>query len=214
MKICIVIPAYNEEQHIASTLKAVQNAGYENIVVVDDGSIDTTSDRARHYATTVRHLINRGMGASLVTGTKWALRNGADCIVHFDADGQHRANEIHRLIDPIAQDRADIVLGSRYLSASKTPFVKKYFIHKPERIVQNFTTGLRLTDVHNGFRALNRHAAEVIDLQQDRMAHASEVVSEIQRNRLRFMEVPVTISYHEFGQGFFGGLKIYWDLIS
>ncbi len=213
MNIAVVIPAFNEEQRIVATLRSVRDAGYHQIIVVDDGSADHTSEQARPFATVLRHPINRGMGAALATGTQYALDTGADIIVHFDADGQHQASDIARVIAPLQSGRAAIVFGSRYLGTSKVPWTKKYLLHMPARALQNMTTGLHLSDVHNGFRALDRTAAAAIHISQDRMAHASEIVSEAKRLGLRFEEVPVTISYREYGQGFFGGLRILKDII-
>lgn len=213
MKTVIVIPAYNEARHIAMTLRSLHDAGYDDLVVVDDGSTDDTADTAAHDAVVLRHSINRGMGAALSTGTVWAVANGADCVVHFDADGQHRADEVGRVTAPIIANEADIALGSRYLKASQTPWTKKYLLHRPALLLQTILTGMRLTDVHNGFRAMNRTAAKKIRIRQDRMAHASEVINEIKQHRLRYVEVPVTIAYQEYGQGFASGIKIYWDLI-
>lgn len=213
MKTAIVIPAFNEALLLRKTLTNVRASGFDWIIVVDDGSTDDTARIGAEMATVVRHPINRGMGAALVSGTQHALRNGADCIVHFDADGQHTASEIERLVAPIRNGKADIVLGSRYLQPNKLPFTKKYLIHRPALLFQNLLTGLKLTDVHNGFRAMNRTAAEQIIITQDRMAHASEIVSEVARNRLRYLEVPVTISYHEYGQGFAAGVRIMKDLL-
>lgn len=211
--ISIVIPAYNEERNIVSTLQQVRSVGPYAIVVVDDGSTDRTAELARPYATVVRHAINRGMGAALMTGTQWSVARGASVIVHFDADGQHQAAEIPKVIGPIVDGATDVVFGSRYLGSSAVPWTKRYLLHMPALALQTVITGMHLTDVHNGFRALSRDAASRIIIRQDRMAHASEIVSEVKRNGLRYTEVPVTISYHEYGQGFVGGLRIIKDLI-
>jgi len=153
------------------------------------------------------------MGAALATGTQYALDHGADIIVHFDADGQHRADEIDRFIRKIVTDDADIVIGSRYKQKNNLPWTKKYLIHKPGLVFQNVTSRIHLTDVHNGFRAMNRHAASKIQIRQDRMAHASEIIYEVKRHKLRYREVPVTIAYREYGQGIQDGLKIFGDLL-
>jgi glycosyltransferase involved in cell wall biosynthesis len=212
MQVFIVIPAYNEAQRIGQTLSGVLHAGFSNIVVVDDGSTDDTYSIAAQFVRTLRHSVNRGMGAALVTGTQFALQHGADIIVHFDADGQHNAAEIQRVIEPIVSGTADISLGSRYLQENDLPLTKKFLIHKPALLVQNFLTGLHLTDVHSGFRAMARAAARQVIITQDRMAHASEITNEIRRRRLRYVEVPVTVYYREYGQGFMDGLKIYRDI--
>ena len=115
MKTYVVIPAYNEEQKIGEIIKDVQKM-CSSVIVVDDGSADATYEVARREgAIVLRHLVNRGQGAALQTGITYALRNGADSIVTFDADGQHDTDDIERLIEPILQREADVVLGSRFL---------------------------------------------------------------------------------------------------
>lgn len=216
MKVFVIIPAWNEEASIGEVLSHL--AGYDyQVVVVDDGSSDRTAEIALTFPQVVvlRHLINRGQGAALATGMEYAVRRGADIVVHFDADGQMMAEEIFSLIRPLTDDPTlDIVLGSKFLNGKvDIPFFKKHFLLKPALIFQKLTTGLNLTDVHNGFRALTRRAAAKIEIQQDAMAHASEIVLEIKKHRLKYTEVPVTVIYKEFGQGLTGGLKIIKDLI-
>ncbi len=213
MNIFVVIPAFNEIERIEKTLIDLSKSGSYQIVVVDDGSTDGTAAIAEKYAVVLRHPINRGMGAALATGTAYAVQQGADIVVHFDADGQHSAADIPRIVAPIIDKKAEVVFGSRYLGNSHVPFSKKYLIHMPARVLQNALTGIRLTDVHNGFRAMSRDAAGKIRIQQDRMAHASEIVAEVHRLGLPFTEVPVTISYREYGQGFAAGIRILKDLI-
>ncbi|MBI5023317.1 MAG: glycosyltransferase family 2 protein [Candidatus Magasanikbacteria bacterium] len=212
----IIIPAYNEEKNIGNVLAGLIAAQPEaKIVVVDDGSEDNTAGAARQVgASVIRHIINRGQGAALATGTEYALDNGANFIVHFDADGQFEAKDVAVLIEPIKTGRAEVVLGSRFLSqANNIPFFKKYFILAMARVVNFLFTGLWLSDAHNGLRAFSRRAAENIKITQDRMAHNSEIVAQLKKSNLKFVEVPVTVKYHRYGQGFFGGLKIIKDLI-
>ncbi len=213
MKIYIVIAAYNEEKNIANILRSLVNLDY-NIVVVDDGSKDRTVDIVKNYPVTLlKHIINRGQGASLVTGTEYAYQKGADIVVHFDADGQHLISEISKIIKPIMDNEVDIVLGSKFLQKNKIPFFKKYFIIKPAIVFNNLFTGIKLTDVHNGFRGLSRKSLDLINIKQDGMAHASEIIAEIKKYKLKYKEVSVTVIYNEFGQGLSGGLKILKDLM-
>ncbi len=211
MKVFLVIPSYNEAQHIGAVLESLKKYDYK-LVVVDDGSSDDTVQIARNLGVKVlNHEINRGQGAALYTGTQYALSQGADIIVHFDSDGQFLAEEINKVITPIVEGKVDIVFGSKFLQANQIPWLKKFLIIKPAIWLNNLLTGLKLSDVHNGFRALNRRAAEKIEIRQDAMAHASEIVAQTKKWKLRYQEVPVTIIYHEFGQGFGGGLKILID---
>ncbi len=197
MKIIAVIAAYNEESRIAgSILDALPYV--DAVVVVDDGGRDKTAEAAHAAgAYVLRHIVNRGQGAALQTGTTYALQNlGADVIVHFDADGQMKGSEIPMMVEPIANGEVDVVLGSRFLGkkAENMPTLRRIMI----RLGVLFTislSGIKVTDTHNGFRALSRKAAEQIHITLDRMAHASEILDLITAKRLRYVERPVTIFY-------------------
>lgn len=212
----IIIPAYNEGKNITGVINSLTLAyPLAKIVVVDDGSSDDTAEMAQKAgATVLRHLINRGQGAALATGTEYALSNGSDIIVHFDADGQFEARDVATLVEPIKNGRVEVVLGSRFLNrANYIPFSKKYLILPLARAVNFLFTGLWLSDAHNGLRALSRRAAKNVKIEQDRMAHNSEIIAQLKKNNLSFVEVPVMVKYHRYGQGFLGGLKIIKDLI-
>jgi len=197
----VVIPAYNEGQAIEAVVGRLRST-CENIIVVDDGSDDATAAvAARAGATVLRHVINRGQGAALQTGIEFALSQGAQCIVTFDADGQHRVEDIAALIAPIQRGDADIVLGSRFLnsSAKSVPAGRRFTLRLAvwfSRIVNR----IKVTDTHNGLRAFSRRAAQRIDLKLDRMAHASELLDQISESRLRYCEVPVQIHYTDYSQ--------------
>lgn len=201
-KTAIVIAAYNEKQTIFQVVKDVKNAGYNDIIVVDDGSADDTAKRARNTgATVLRHVINRGQGAGLRTGINYAVENEADIIVTYDADGQFEASEISDVTAPITKNEADVVLGSRFLGKKANNMsAGKKLVLKLGAVVTWVFSGIWLTDSHNGFRALSREAAQKITITFDRMEHASEIIEEIAHNKLRYKEVPVTVHYHEAGQ--------------
>lgn len=215
MKIYIVIPAFNEANHINKVIKDLQDNGYENIVVVDDGSTDGTYQLVKNQQVKVlQHVVNRGMGAALQTGNSFALSQGADVIVHFDADGQMLASDIKTMIEPIINNEVDITLGSRFLSTKdEMPWSKKFLIHPLAKIINYFFTRLWLSDAHNGFRALSAQAANKIIITQDRMAHNTEIVEKIKKYKLRYKEIPVIIKYYEYGQSIGGGFKILRDLL-
>jgi glycosyltransferase involved in cell wall biosynthesis len=214
MKIVCVIPAYNEEKNITKVVSDV--LPYVNeAVVIDDHSADNTSDLARAAgATVLRHIINRGQGASLQTGNEYALKNGADVIVHFDADDQFLAKEIPDMVKPIIEDRADIVFGSRFLGKETNfPFSKKYIIMPLAQLFSRTFLGVKLSDPQNGFRALSRKAAENIIIDNRQMAHASEIQVKAFKQKLRIAEVPITVIYHHFGQKLSGGFIVIRDLL-
>lgn len=193
MNVVAVIPAYNEGKTIGTVVSEVRRHVSE-VVVVDDGSADGTGLAAKEAgATVVSHFLNRGQGAALETGKLVALGRGADIIVTYDADGQFIAEEILNVVQPIKESRADVVLGSRFLK-SDVPFSKKVFLDGAV-LFTKLTSGLSLSDTHNGFRAFSREAAEKIEIKQNRMAHASEILDKIAEHRLRYVEVPVTVKY-------------------
>jgi glycosyltransferase involved in cell wall biosynthesis len=198
-KVFIVIAAYNEESALPAVLEGLRRHGYRNIVVVDDGSRDHTSDAAlKGGAWLVRHVINRGQGAALKTGIDFAVQQGADVIVTFDADGQHLPEEIARLTAPVIAGRADVALGSRFLGTrSNVPAIRALFL-KGGAILMRLLYGVTVSDSHNGFRALSRKAAQAIELRMPRMEHASEFIEQIGKKRLRYVEVPVTIRYTDY----------------
>ena len=199
MKVFVVVPAYNEEKRIAFALRDLKSHGYNQIVVIDDGSKDATGKEALSCgATVLTHLVNRGQGAALRTGIEYALSQGADAIVTFDSDGQHQANEIKTLLAPIKNDEADITLGSRFLGdkSKHVPILRKILLFGSRLIILIFY-GLWMSDAHNGFRALGRLAATKIEIKSNRMEHASEIIGEIKNKRLRYIEVPVTIKYNQ-----------------
>lgn len=213
-KIYVVVPVYNEEKNIARVVQGLREAGY-TVVVVDDCSEDKTYKIVRMFPVTVlRHKINRGQGAALATGTEYALTQGADLIVHFDGDGQFLVREIEAAIEPILTEQVEMVLGSRFLEQkdNKLPWLKRKIILPLGRIVNYLFTGLKLTDAHCGFRAMKRSVAEQIKIAQDRMSHNTEIVAQIREQHWRYQEVPVTVVYHEFGQGLTGGFKIIKEL--
>lgn len=217
MNISVVIPAYNEEKMIAETVRDVKKY-CQNVVVVDDGSSDVTGSEAQAAgADVLRHLVNRGQGAALRTGINYALQQGADIIVTYDADGQFEAAEIEKICQPILNGECNIVLGSRFLTRNEVPFFKVLFLKLSAVFFTQAITGKWLTDIQNGFRAMNRKAAEKIIIRQDRMGHAFEIIHEIARLGLKYKEIPVTVNYTDYsmkkGQKISGALKILFDLI-
>jgi len=220
-KVFIVIAAYNEEHSIPKVVSGLRRAGYKDIVVVDDGSKDKTFQAALNAgATVLQHIINRGQGAALKTGIDYAVQEGADIIVTFDADGQHRVEDLPAMIKPVESGKYDVTFGSRFLtkeSQKNVPFLRKVYLKVGVLILLVFY-GVKMTDAHNGFRALSQKAAKKIRITADRMAHASEIVEEVHRLKLKYKEVPVIIRYTELtlkkGHGsFMEGCRILYTMI-
>jgi glycosyltransferase involved in cell wall biosynthesis len=191
----LVIAAYNEGSRLANTLRSI--TGQASIVVVDDGSSDDTFEVARSFPVWVlRHPINCGQGAALQTGIDFALAHGAEAIVTFDADGQHDPADLPNMLRPVLSGEADVVLGSRFLGSTQSMPWSRRLLLKLAILFTRLTNGLRLTDTHNGFRVFSRKAAQQIRIRQPRMAHASEILDQIAKHKLRYVEVPVTVRYH------------------
>ncbi len=214
MKVFCIIPAWNEEKTIVKVLKSVKDL-VDVVVVVDDKSGDNTVKLAKEQNVVVlKHIINRGQGASLQTGNNYAVKNDADIIVHFDADGQFLAKDIPRLIQPIMKDSVDIVFGSRFLEKkSKIPKFKEYVIMPIAHLVNRMTIGETLTDPQSGFRAMTIETVSKINITNSRMAHCSEILHKAFKYNLRIKEVPITVIYNDFGQNFLGGIRIVKDLL-
>ena len=141
-------------------------------------------------AVVIRHPVNLGQGAALQTGIEYALREGADVIVTFDADGQHRVADIDVLIDAMAKHNVDFVFGSRVLGgAINIPSTRRLLL-KVATWFTRITSGLSVTDTHNGLRAMTQRGAGAIRLRQNRMAHASEFLNQVSASKLKYVEVP------------------------
>jgi glycosyltransferase involved in cell wall biosynthesis len=214
----IVVPAYNEFTTVGEVVRRLREL-YANIVVVDDCSSDRTVQRAQAAgAHVLRHPINLGQGASLQTGITFALQHGASHIVTFDADLQHRAEDIPRLLDALAAAGADFVLGSRFLGSALNLSLLRKLVLKAAVIFTRITTGMKLTDAHNGIRAMTRRGAYGLQIHQNRMAHASEILQQIANSRLPYVEVPVTIEYTDYskakGQRLTNSVNIVLELLT
>ncbi len=211
----IIVPAFNEAGKIGRVVRGLFEHGFDRVVVVDDGSSDDTAAVAKEAGAAVLiHRVNRGQGAALQTGNVYALRQGAEAVVHFDGDDQFSPEDVLGAVEFMRLKKIDMVLGSRFLDdRSRVPFLKRWLLLPLGRMVNRVLTGVALSDAHNGFRVLSRRALSTMELSHDRMAHASEYVAEIKKKKLLFAEYPVRVTYHEYGQGFQGGLVAVFEFI-
>ena len=218
--VCVIVAAYNEGSVISDTLASLAGTRFR-IIVVDDGSTDDTAQRAhRAGATVLRHSCNLGQGAALQTGISYALQQPDTAyVVTFDADGQHDAADIPRLLAPLVSGESDVALASRFAPGSVAvdiPAGKRLLLRLAIALARA-TTGLALTDTHNGLRAFTAPGARQISISQNRMAHASEILSQIATRKLRYREVPASVRYTAYsrskGQPLSNGLNILWDIL-
>jgi glycosyltransferase involved in cell wall biosynthesis len=190
-------------------------------VVVDDCSTDDTFDVVGDYPVhRLRHIQNLGQGAALQTGIDYVLQNyQPDYLVTFDADGQHVSESIPRLVDTAQQGGYDVVLGSRFCNEALVENMRfsRRMLLWLAIVFTNLTTGLKLTDTHNGLRLFTAEAAASIRIRQNRMAHASEILQQIARRQLRVVEAPVHVRYTAYsmakGQTMWSGIDILIDLL-
>lgn len=217
-KVFVVIPAYNEGMALAEVVAGVAGR-FPDVVVVDDGSRDNTAEVAEEAGATVLvHPINLGQGAALQTGITYALQSGAHYIATFDADGQHDAADVSSMIDALARTGADVALGSRFLQGSLTNATPgRRLLLKAATVFSRITTGLRVTDAHNGMRVFTAVGAARLRIRQNRMAHASEILDQIASGPIPYIECPVHIRYTEYsrakGQSGFEAFNILVDLL-
>ena len=195
MKTVIGIPAYNEEKNIASILIKLKNIS-EHIIVCDDGSSDLTSEIAEKLgAIVVKHKKNLGYGAAIKTIFLKAQEINADALVTFDADGQHRIEDIDKILVPIKNNKADIVIGSRFLNDEQK--ISKYRKIGIKTITEltNITSGTKITDSQSGFRGYNKKTLENIKLTESGMGISTEILIKAKKSNLKIIEVPIIVSY-------------------
>lgn len=214
----LVVPLYNEGQVIGDVVGKALTV-FPHIVCVDDGSRDDSAQQAEQAgACVVRHPINLGQGAALQTGLEFALTDpAARYFVTFDSDGQHQVSDAAAMVRRLQQGDVDVVFGSRFLDGRTRPGAMKRLVLKTAVAYSNLSTGVHLTDAHNGLRAFNRTVAEGLDVTQNRMAHASEIVTQIGKKGYRWVEHPVHILYTDYsrskGQSLLNSVNIVTELL-
>lgn len=201
--IFVVIPAYNEQDAIGGVLRRMPKSlcGYEvhPIVVVDGATDDTAGVVRRENYLVASHLVNRGQGDALRTGFEIALSEGAFIVMTMDADGQHRVEDMPKLVLPIVEDRADYVMGSRFLGEYEDRGGARHLgIVGFTRLI-NLLGQVEITDCTNGFRAIRATSLAQFELREDRF-NAPELIMEAARHKARILEVPVTIARRAAGE--------------
>jgi UDP-N-acetylglucosamine---dolichyl-phosphate N-acetylglucosaminyltransferase len=220
MRIFVVVPAYNEERTVVKVMEELFKRGF-NLVVIDDGSNDETYKRAKNVIDKnvnkgfiYKHLLNRGLGASLRTGITAALLHDPDIIVTFDADGQHDPEDIKKVCRPIEKGEADIVIGKR--NFDDMPLAKKLGNQIMNLITWIFY-GVKTNDSQSGLRAFSRKAAELVNINSREYGVSSEIIGEVKTKDLKLEEVPMKTIYTDYsmskGTNTKVGLKILFKLI-
>jgi glycosyltransferase involved in cell wall biosynthesis len=197
LKITIGLPAYNEEKNIASVITKLKKIT-DSIIVCDDGSSDMTSEISKNLgAIVISHKKNMGYGAALRTIFQKSVELDSDILVTFDADGQHRIEDINKILQPLENNEADVVIGSRFLdNKSKVPNYRKIGI-KVITQVTNASLKKKLTDSQSGFRAYNKQALAQISPSEMGMGISTEILIKASSKGLRIAEIPITVLYHD-----------------
>ncbi len=219
----LVVPLYNEAAVIGDVVRR-SRASFPNVVCVDDGSRDGSAEVAEAAgAVVVRHPVNLGQGAALQTGFDYAMSDpGMRYVVTFDADGQHQVHDVEVMLGRIRAGDVQVVFGSRFLDGRTDASLLKRLVLRAAVTYTNATTGTRLTDAHNGLRVLHRDVVSRLQITQNRMAHASEIVAQIGAMRLggqrvAYAEEPVHILYTDYsrakGQSLWNTVNILAELI-
>ena len=195
MKIIIGIPAYNEEKNIASIILKLKKIT-DTIVVCDDGSTDLTPQIAKENgAIVVSHEQNRGYGSAIRTIFLKAKELDADMLVTFDADGQHRIEDIEKVVLPIKNNQADIVIGSRFLeNSSKIPKYRKLGINIITKVT-NSTINEKITDSQSGFRAYSKNVISKLNISDIGMGISTEILIKSSSLNFKIIEVPIVVNY-------------------
>lgn len=215
----VVVPVYNEARVLADVLTGLRQR-FPHVVVVDDGSTDGSTEVARRAgAKVLRHAVNLGPGAALQTGFQYAVHHTSfDYVITFDGDGQHDPDDAVAMLRTADERSLDAVLGSRVTgSTSGQPWTRRLLLHAGVWFTR-WSTGLEVTDTHNGLRVLSRRALSHLQLTQRGMAYASELESGIALHGLAWAEVAVTIAYTDYsrakGQSSVNALNVLYDLVS
>ena len=214
----LVIPLYNEATVVREVISQARTV-FPHVVVVDDGSKDASArEAAAAGAVVVRHPINLGQGAALQTGFSYVLeKTNADYVVTFDADGQHSPTDAAAMVAAARDEDLAVVLGSRFLEGPSPVGWLKRLVLRTAAGVSSHTSGMRLTDAHNGLRVIRRDVLAQLDLRQNRMAHASEIIRKIGATGMPWREFPVHIVYTDYsrskGQSLWNSVNILVDLL-
>jgi glycosyltransferase involved in cell wall biosynthesis len=216
--VVVIVPLYNEATVIGQVISDLR-VHFSTVVCVDDGSTDNSAEVARQAgAAVISHPLNLGQGAALQTGIVWArTQPDTSYLITFDGDGQHRVDDVVGMLAVAREKNLAIVFGSRFLDRRTQPGFAKKTVLKVAVLITRLVTGLKLTDAHNGLRVIRRDALDHVNLIQDRMSHATEIVQQLATSKKRWREYPVEVLYTEYskkkGQSLLNSINILFDLI-
>ncbi len=216
MKILVIIPVFNEEETLRSIILGIRTfMPQAHILVVNDGSTDSTGDIAREEEVLIlEHPYNMGIGATMQTGFLFAIRNGYDIAIQVDGDGQHNPEFLPSLINPILEGKSNLVIGSRYLSNGgfKSTLPRKLGIKFFTCLVWIFTQK-RVTDPTSGFRAMDRKGLELFSEEYPSDYPEVEALISANRKGLHFREIPTMMRHRQGGTSSIGILSALYYMV-
>lgn len=191
----IIIPAKDESTRIGQVLHTLNELGYKNIVVVNDGSKDNTAEIASSFgAHVITHPINMGPGAATQTGISYAIKQGAEYLVTIDADTQHYPEDVESLLNTIISENVEVVIGSRFLEENKIPLTR-IFYNKIANLVTYSATGLLLSDSQSGLKAFTADFCKKSPLYHNGFEFCVEIIRYISQHKVRYIEIPIKVKY-------------------
>lgn len=214
----IIIPVYNEEKTIGKLLIELKKLGWlKSVICVDDCSKDKSAQIIQKFPVVyLKHPINRGLGGALRTGFEAAKILKTEIAVTMDADLQHKPEELQSMVQPFKDSSVDVVIGTRIHDTKGMPLVRQ-FANRLGNFITKVLYGIQVTDSQSGFRAFRKRALQKLNLKTSRMEISSEIIAQIKKQKLKFVEVPISAVYTDYslskGQSFKTGLKTMAKLI-
>lgn len=210
MRVCVVIPAYNEASRISGVIRGARTY-VDDVIVVVDGATDSTADIAREEGARVFvHPENCGAGAATMTGLLAARLLGFDVAITVDADGQHATSDIPRLLAALESNKADLVIANRFGQKNSIPFIRRV-ANFLGNVITFIATGVYLPDTQCGFKVFGKRALQQVDLKMSGFEFCTEIIREASRFHWKIVSVPSKVVYSEYtlakGQSFAGGLQ-------
>lgn len=215
-KILIIIPAYNEENNIRKTMiDILENYPHADYIIINDSSTDNTENVLKQENYNYINLpVNLGIGGGVQTGYLYAKDNGYDIAIQMDGDGQHNAEFVGKLIEPILNGEADITIGSRYIEKDgfQSSFLRRLGINCLSELIR-LCSGIKIKDVTSGFRAVNKHYIQVFSREYEQDYPEPEAIVLASCHGAHIKEVPVIMNERESGSSSISGFKSLYYMV-